>query len=78
MRILICAALSAATLLAISTPVSPALAHDYRYCLQGKDWGYPGNCQFSTYRQCMATASGTYAYCGINPRVAFRERGRYR
>nr|WP_319797726.1 DUF3551 domain-containing protein [Nitrobacter sp.] len=57
---------------------SPASARDYRYCLQGKQWGYPGNCQFSTYRQCMATASGTDAYCGINPRVAFRERGFYR
>lgn len=37
------------------------------YCLQGRTWGYPGNCQFSTYDQCMATASGTYAYCGMNP-----------
>jgi hypothetical protein len=78
MRNLICAALSAAAILAISTPVSPASAHDYRYCLQGREWGYPGNCQFSTYRQCMLTASGTDAYCGINPRVAFRERGHYR
>ncbi|MBK3665609.1 DUF3551 domain-containing protein [Bradyrhizobium diazoefficiens] len=41
------------------------------YCLQGRTWGYPGNCQFSTYDQCMATASGTYAYCGINPIYAF-------
>ncbi|MCD9824063.1 DUF3551 domain-containing protein [Bradyrhizobium japonicum] len=41
------------------------------YCLQGRTWGYPGNCQFSTYDQCMATASGTYAYCGINPVYAF-------
>ena len=24
------------------------------YCLQGRDWGYPGNCQFSSYAQCMA------------------------
>ena len=21
------------------------------YCLQGRDWGYPGNCQFSSYAQ---------------------------
>lgn len=27
------------------------------YCLQGRSWGYPGICQFSTYDQCMATAS---------------------
>lgn len=57
---------------------SPAAAQD-RYCLQGRTWGYPGNCQFATYRQCMATASGTDAYCGINPRHAFaRERRGYR
>jgi len=42
-----------------------------RYCLQGRSWGYPGNCQFSTYRQCMATASGTFATCGINPAYAY-------
>ena len=49
-----------------------------QYCLQGRQWGYPGNCQFSTYEQCMATASGTDAYCGINPQYSFaRQRGRY-
>jgi hypothetical protein len=42
-----------------------------RYCLQGRSWGYPGNCQFSSYRQCMATASGTFATCGINPAYAY-------
>jgi hypothetical protein len=50
------------------------------YCLQGRIWGYPGNCQFSSYAQCMATASGTDAYCGINPQYAFalRRRGDHR
>lgn len=58
---------------------SAALAHDYPYCLQGRDWGYPGNCQFSSYAQCEATASGTFSYCGINPRFAYARtpRGRY-
>ena len=42
------------------------------YCLQGVIWGYPGNCQFATYEQCMASASGTVAYCDINPVWAFR------
>lgn len=49
-----------------------AVAQD-RYCLQGRKWGYPGNCLFSTYSQCMATASGTNASCGLNPTYAFRE-----
>ena len=52
----------------------------HSYCLQGRIWGYPGNCQFSSYAQCMATASGTDAYCGINPQYAsaLRRRGDYR
>jgi hypothetical protein len=55
----------------VATGSNTAAAQDYPYCLQGRIWGYPGNCQFTTYEQCMATASGTDAYCGINPRVAF-------
>ena len=46
------------------------------YCLQGRIWGYPGNCQFSSYDQCMATASGTVDYCGINPQYAFARQRR--
>jgi len=50
------------------------------YCLQGRDYGYPGNCQFNSYAQCMATARGTFSYCGINPSYAFarQRRGDYR
>lgn len=43
-----------------------------RYCLRGRNWGFPGNCQFATRQQCQATASGTNAFCGINPRYARR------
>jgi hypothetical protein len=50
---------------------SAASAHDYPYCLQGRDWGYPGNCQFTSYAQCEATASGTFSYCGVNPRFYY-------
>lgn len=41
------------------------------YCLQGRQSGYPGNCEFSTYQQCLATASGTGEGCGINPMRAY-------
>jgi hypothetical protein len=60
--------------------ISPASTGPYRYCLQGRQWGYPGNCQFSSYGQCMATASGTDAYCGISPQYAFagQRRSAYR
>jgi hypothetical protein len=85
----ICAVMSIATLVATSGAASPAVARGRsvhpspeviqdRYCLQGKIWGYPGNCLFSTYEQCMATASGTLAYCGLNPIYAFREWQGYR
>jgi len=29
--------------------ISPAAAAQEQYCLQGRQWGYPGNCQFSSY-----------------------------
>lgn len=51
---------------------APPLPPPDLYCLQGRIWGYPGNCQFANYEQCMATASGTDAYCGVNPVWAFR------
>ncbi len=70
MRIQAFALISATVLVSSVGIFSPASA-EARYCLQGSDWGYPGNCQFSTYEQCMASASGTYSYCGINPRYAF-------
>ena len=50
------------------------------YCIRGRQWGYPGNCMFSSYAECMATASGTDAYCGIDLHYAFalQRRGDYR
>jgi len=47
-----------------------------RFCLQGRQWGYPGNCQFSSYGQCMASASGTDSYCGLNPQRAYARQPR--
>ncbi|HKO72153.1 MAG TPA: DUF3551 domain-containing protein [Bradyrhizobium sp.] len=72
------AALAAVLALTAAGSLSPAAAHGIQdqFCLQGRSWGYPGNCQFSSYRQCMATASGTDAYCGINPFYAFAEQRR--
>ena len=73
------ATISALTTVGSISP-APAEAIQDRYCLQGRQWGYPGNCQFSSYAQCMATASGTDAYCGINPQYAFarQQRDAYR
>jgi len=70
MRCLLFAAVSAVAVLAAAGSY-PAAAQDYPYCLKGADWGWPGLCHFWTYQQCLATASGTRSYCGINPLVAF-------
>lgn len=71
--------LAAATIVTVTwASVEPASAarSSARYCLQGKQWGFPGNCAFATRHQCMATASGTGSTCGINPHYAARNRMR--
>ncbi|HWX63171.1 DUF3551 domain-containing protein [Bradyrhizobium sp.] len=82
------AGLSIVILVAIAIPSSSALARrrapsvaapsgiQDQYCLQGRRWGYPGKCQFSTYQQCMWSASGTPDYCDVNPQYLYREQGR--
>ena len=70
MKIVLAAVLTIGTLIGAS---APAFARNDAYCLQGRQWGYPGNCQFGTYRQCMATASGTHASCGRNPRSYYHD-----
>ena len=70
------ATVSTLTVVGSMTPAPAAEAIQDTYCLQGRVWGYPGNCQFSNYQQCMASASGTDAYCGINPMKAFAEQRR--
>ena len=81
MRQILLAGMSVVGLLATATPTfaaaTPTFAAESRYCLQGTEWGYPGNCQFSTYDQCAASASGTSAYCGINPAYAYARQRRY-
>jgi len=67
--------LAAATAAVVANP-SPAAAYDYRYCLQGRGIGIPGECSYSTYGQCMASASGRGLYCNINPRFAYGQQAR--
>ena len=47
----------------------PAQARDYRYCLYERN-DTAGDCYYSTYAQCAASASGRMAYCNINPMYA--------
>jgi len=68
MRYLFQSLFLAASVVILLSGAEPALARDYKYCLQGRHWGIPGNCRFSTFKQCQAAASGTNSFCGINPR----------
>ena len=77
MQAMMTSALVAVSISASLAGSSPARAqpqdpYDYPWCLQGRVWGYPGNCQVTTYQQCLWTASGTDAYCGPNPRFALQ------
>lgn len=65
MRTAILAVLAVGAVSAIST--SPAEARDYPFCIKGQGYSYVGDCSFSTYEQCLATASGRLNYCDVNP-----------
>jgi hypothetical protein len=70
LRTVFAVAVAGLVLAAVSGTAKAAQPAARKYCLQGPQWGFPGNCQFSSRRQCMASASGTIASCGINPRYA--------
>jgi hypothetical protein len=52
---------------------APAAARDFPYCITFGGYGYPGDCSYRSYAECLASASGRRVDCNINPRVAFRE-----
>ena len=68
MRTLFLALATSATIFA--TGVSPIVASEYRYCLQGNDYAGAGDCGFTSYQQCQTTASGLTGYCVANPDLA--------
>jgi hypothetical protein len=46
----------------------PAAAQEFPFCIKGCDFASGrGDCSFSSYAQCQATASGRDAYCDANP-----------
>jgi len=72
---LVATALLAAGAAMVAGP-TPAAAVDYPWCIQGGGWGIPGDCSYRSYAQCMASASGRFVYCNVNPRVAFGQQQR--
>ena len=67
MRTVIIALATSAAIFA--TGSTPSAAQTYLYCLQGEYAGGAGDCSFSTYAQCQASASGRTASCGLNRQV---------
>jgi hypothetical protein len=68
MRTLFLVLATSATIFA--TGVTPVAASEYRSCLQGDDYAGAGDCEFTSYLQCQATASGRTAYCAASPYLA--------
>jgi Protein of unknown function (DUF3551) len=66
--------------------VAPAQAVEYPWCLYYGMSGGGHNCGFSTFAQCLASASGTGGHCSQNvayspsagPRSGYYSRHRYR
>jgi uncharacterized protein DUF3551 len=67
MRHLVLALLAASGLAFIGTAPAQAVGTRYPFCIQGNDYPALSNCSFTSYEQCMATASGRYLYCIENP-----------
>ena len=53
---------------ALTSGALPAAAQNFPFCIKGCDFGAGrGDCSFSSYQQCQASASGRLAYCDANP-----------
>ena len=53
---------------ACAIDVAPAVAGGMAFCIKGCDFGGgAGDCSFSSYQQCRATAAGRDATCAANP-----------
>ena len=55
--------IGAAALVALVCAAAPATARDYPDCLQGRDYGYPGLCQFTSYA--AMRSHGVRNFCRI-------------
>jgi hypothetical protein len=63
MRILVGLLMIAAACVLSTTAAS---AQNFPFCLKGCSFGY-NDCNFTSYQQCQASASGLTAWCEANP-----------
>jgi len=56
-----------------ASAATPGLARDYPFCIKGCNYGAGlGDCSFTSYEQCQATAAGLVATCAANPNFSAR------
>ena len=67
MRNLVLALLTAGGLAIVGAAPAQAVGTRYPFCIQGNDQPGLSNCTFTSYEQCLATASGRFLYCVENP-----------
>jgi hypothetical protein len=66
MRVALLGLMAIVTVSAID--MTPAEAQNYPFCIKGRDYASGvGDCSFTSYQQCQASASGRIAYCDVNP-----------
>lgn len=67
MRNLVLALLSAGGLAMVGAAPAEAVGTRYPFCIQGEEIPGLSQCDFTSYEQCQATASGRYLSCIANP-----------
>jgi hypothetical protein len=70
MRNIVLIALAASGLALLGARPSHAVGTRYPFCIQGNEFPGLSNCTFTSYDQCMATASGRFLTCVANPYFA--------
>jgi hypothetical protein len=70
MRNVVLIALAASGLALFGAPPAHAVGTRYPFCIQGNEFPGLSNCTFTSYDQCMATASGRFLTCLANPYFA--------
>jgi hypothetical protein len=78
MRSIFLALLAAGGLALAGLTPAGAVGSRYPFCLQGDESPGLSNCTFTSYEQCLATASGRRLYCVANPFYGGGEPGFYR
>ena len=73
MRNLVLSLLSAGGLAMLGTAPAEAVGTRYPYCIQGNEIPGLSQCNFTSYEQCQATASGRMLSCIENPYYNPRE-----